>query len=310
MFFLMFSFELKAENWIFYSDLGGKGFYDKDSIKSVSGKTITVWTKLLPTQEAIDANRYLTDSKKKLTKEGKYPFKIRQVNDDELSYQKTFDEISCDSGSYKYLKFIFYNKSDEIIYSSDDDDKKVKNHPMNKVHYFSPGTPGYKFYEEICSYKFDRRSEKRNWNREVCNNRFPKRSETGNWIFYAASDTDNGYYDKSSIKKIDKNVVRVWIKNIYNESGKQRGFSYLESIDQVPENTDILNHQLILLEIDCVNKKIRNSSVIIYDKKNNCLFSNGISGSFGEWEDILPSLEYIRLKNTVCSEVNSKTKMK
>ena len=224
MIFLMFSFELKAEKWIFYSDLGGKGFYDKDSIKSVSGKTITVWTKLLPTQEAIDANRYLTDSTKKLTKEGKYPFKIRQVNDDELSYQKTLDEISCDSGSYKYLKFIFYNKSDEIIYSSDDDDKKVKNHPMNKVHYFSPGTPGYKFYEEVCSYKFDRRSEKRNW------------------IFYAASDTDNGYYDKSTIKKVDKNIIRVWIKNIYNESGKQRGFSYLESIDQVPENTDILNH--------------------------------------------------------------------
>jgi len=61
-----------------------------------------------------------------------------------------------------------------------------------------------------------------------------------------------------------------------------------------------------LLEIDCVNKKSRNSSVLIYDKENNCLFSNFISEeSFGKWEDILPYLDYIKLKNAVCSEVNT-----
>jgi len=150
--FLIFANYAWASEWIFYSDLGGRSFYDKDSIKSISTKTLTVWTKLLPAQTNIDMYREMRDDTKKLIKEGKYPFKRRQVDDDELSYQKVLMEINCNSGSYKYLKFIQYNKSDEIIYSSDDNNKE-KNDPMNEVRYFNPETPGYKFYSEVCNYK-------------------------------------------------------------------------------------------------------------------------------------------------------------
>ncbi len=275
MVLFMYPNELKAENWIFFSDIDGKGFYDKDSIKSVSGKTITVWTKVLPTQNEIDVHRYVRDDTKKLKKEGNYPFKIRQIKDDELAYHKTLMEISCNSGSYKYFKFVSYNKSDEIIFSSDDD-KKGQGNFRDEVHYFAPGTPGYNFYEEVCSHKFGNQSGKRNWNREVCKHRFSNRPESGNWIFYSSSDTDNGYYDKSSIKKVHKNIIRVRAKNIYNETGKQNAFAYLESLNQAPENTDILNHQLILFEIDCSNKKFRNSSVLIYEEQTmpSPVFSN------------------------------------
>jgi hypothetical protein len=150
---LLFVFpnNLQGENWIFYSDIGGMGYYDKDSIIILTDNTVTVWTKLLPTQKMINLHRGVRDYTNELIKGGKkYPFKRRQVTDDELSYQKTLTEINCDSGSYKYLKMMFYNKSDEIIYSSDDN-KKAQNDPMDKVRYFEPDTPGYKFYSEVCS---------------------------------------------------------------------------------------------------------------------------------------------------------------
>ena len=147
----LFSNEIKAENWIFYSDIEGKGFYDKDSIKNISDKTITVWTKILPTKKGIDEYRDTRNDENELIKTGKYHLKRRKVNDDKLSYQKSLIKINCDSGSYKCLKFIFYNKSNEIIYSSDDD-KNVQNDPRNKVHYFKPDAPGYKFYNGVCSH--------------------------------------------------------------------------------------------------------------------------------------------------------------
>ena len=167
MVLFLFPFELRAKNWIFYSNIEGQSFYDKDSIKSVSDKTVTVWTKLLPTQDNIDMYREMTNEIKKLKKEGKYPFKIRQINDDELSYQKDLTELHCNSGTYKYLKIMFYNKSDEIIYSSDDD-KKGPNDPRNKVRYSAPDTPGYRFYSEVCNYRFSKQVKVENTLEILC----------------------------------------------------------------------------------------------------------------------------------------------
>ena len=103
--------------WVFYSNLGGKSYYDKDSIKKISDNTVTVWTKTFPSQEWIDLRRNMIIEYDKLLKEQgrKDPFKRRTVKDEVVSYQKDFMEINCETGSYRYLKMTTYNKRDEII---------------------------------------------------------------------------------------------------------------------------------------------------------------------------------------------------
>jgi hypothetical protein len=141
----------RGENWIFYSNLSGKGFYDKDSIKKISKNSITVWTKVFPSQEWLDLRKNMRTEYNRLLKEegGEDPHTKRKVNDDEVFYQKTLVEVNCKTGSYRYLKMITYNKSDVIIWSSDDE-KKTKDDLSKSVNKFEPNTPGYRFYTEVC----------------------------------------------------------------------------------------------------------------------------------------------------------------
>jgi len=40
------------------------------------------------------------------------------------------------------------------------------------------------------------------------------------WMYFASNTARDSYYDKNSIVKIDKNVVRIWTKQILSENGK------------------------------------------------------------------------------------------
>jgi hypothetical protein len=145
----LFSKDVYGGKWVFYSDLGGKSYYDKDSIKKISDNTVTVWTKTFPSQEWIDLRRNMIIEYDKLLKEQgrKDPFTRRKVKDDKVSYEKTFMEINCETGSYRYLKMITYNKSNEIIWSSEDNKKSTVSEDVRQ---FEPNTPGYYFYEKVC----------------------------------------------------------------------------------------------------------------------------------------------------------------
>ena len=54
-------------------------------------------------------------------------------------------------------------------------------------------------------------------------------------------------------------------------------------------------------EIDCVKEKIKDFSTIIYDEKNNVLYSSP-KGETDEWLDIVPNSVGKKLKNIVCKE--------
>jgi hypothetical protein len=56
-----------------------------------------------------------------------------------------------------------------------------------------------------------------------------------------------------------------------------------------------------LLEIDCVNEKIKDTSVTIYDEKGDVIYSSP-KGESGKWNDIIPISVGERLKNIVCKE--------
>jgi len=146
----LFSNDAYGGKWVFYSNLSGKSYYDKDSIKKISDNTVTLWTKTFPSQEWIDLHRNMRIEYDKLLKEQgrKDPFKRRTVKDDEVSYEKTFMEINCETGSYRYLKMITYNKSSEIIWSSEDNKKSTISEDVLR---FEPSTSGYYFYKMVCN---------------------------------------------------------------------------------------------------------------------------------------------------------------
>jgi len=116
------------------------------------------------------------------------------------------------------------------------------------------------------------------------------------------------YYDISSIKKVNKNIIRVWTERIFNEEGKTDILSFLKRIGKAPDNPDILRSIKNLWEIDCVNEKSKISFQIIYDEKGKGLHSDH---EITEWEYIIPGTADEILKNIVCNAgKTSKTEKK
>ena len=136
---------------------------------------------------------------------------------------------------------------------------------------------------------------------------FPNQVWTADWIQYASPSDGKTYYDKSSIKEIDKNIIRVSIKIIYSENGKIETFSVLKSIDKAPEKSDILSYQLREEEINCANIKVKSYTVNFYNKEDHVFYK--IPNSVGEWRDIVSDSHIETLKNIVCTTGNNSTAM-
>jgi hypothetical protein len=129
---------------------------------------------------------------------------------------------------------------------------------------------------------------------------FVNQAWAADWIFYSSSIIGKEYYDKSSIKRVNKNLINVWIKIILNEDAKTNNFSSLKSIGKAPKNPDMLNHQLILIEIDCINKKVKSSHMTINDAKGAVIASEPKS-FISTWNDIPSDSNADKLKNIVCN---------
>jgi ketosteroid isomerase-like protein len=128
---------------------------------------------------------------------------------------------------------------------------------------------------------------------------FANHAWAADWIFYASTSTRDAYYDKSSIKKVNKNVISLYTKQILNENGKTQYFSFLKKIDKAPDNPNLLSYVLRLSEIDCVKERIKDYSMIIYDEKSNGIYSTPKDVT-DKWNDIIPNSIGEKLKNIVC----------
>ena len=120
------------------------------------------------------------------------------------------------------------------------------------------------------------------------------------WIFSGRISTGDTYYDKSSIEKVNKNIIRVWTKKILNEDGKKETFSSLKGIDKAPDNPDLISYMLALNEIDCVNEKVRNSTVIYFMKKEGEAIDSNTK--YNKWDKIILNSVADKLKNILCEE--------
>ena len=120
------------------------------------------------------------------------------------------------------------------------------------------------------------------------------------WKFLASSGSGDMYYDKKSIVKVNKNIVRVWTKKTYSEKGKLEEYSFLKSLGKAPGNPYILSHELKLLEIECLNKKIKISSDRICDKRGHVAVTT--TQSYGKLNDIVRKSSDEELQNIVCND--------
>lgn len=139
---------------------------------------------------------------------------------------------------------------------------------------------------------------------------FANHTWAADWIFYDSPSTGKEYYDKNSIKKVNKNIIRVWVKKILTEDQKIEVSPLLKSSKgKEPNNPDLISYVLMLKEIDCVNEKIKGSPMIIYDEDGNVLGSE--PKYIDKWRDIAPESVAETLKNIVCSgDKTSKTEKK
>jgi hypothetical protein len=130
---------------------------------------------------------------------------------------------------------------------------------------------------------------------------FANQAWAADWIYFDTTAVGDMYYDKSSIKKVDKSIISVWNKDILSEEAKTKYFSILKGIHKAPDNPSMLSYYTKLMEIDCVNKKIKDISVIFYDEKGNVIYSSPKSES-GKWNAIIPNTVGEKLINIVSCE--------
>jgi hypothetical protein len=131
---------------------------------------------------------------------------------------------------------------------------------------------------------------------------FANQAWAAEWVLCASpSSGARLYYDKSSIKKADNDIIRVSNKFVYNsKTEKKNAFAALKGINKAPKNPDIMSHDLSVNEIDCVNKKHRLVSVTFYNVKGKAIYS---SSKFSkEWNPIAPESFMEKIQNTVCSD--------
>lgn len=119
------------------------------------------------------------------------------------------------------------------------------------------------------------------------------------WIYFSSSSARDLFYDKSTIAKMDQNVVRVWTKQILSENGKIKTISRFRAKGKTNSNLDLISYIVRLSEIDCVNRRIKDISVVYYDEKNNILYTSQ-KGETGKWENILPNSSADTLKGILC----------
>jgi cell division septation protein DedD len=130
---------------------------------------------------------------------------------------------------------------------------------------------------------------------------FSNQAWAADWIYFDTAAVGDVYYDKSSIVKVSENIISVWNKDVLSEKTKKKYFSLLKEIHKAPKNPSMLNYYTKLMEIDCVNKKIKDVSIIFYNDKGKVVYASPKSES-GEWNDILPNTVGEKLISIVSCE--------
>lgn len=107
------------------------------------------------------------------------------------------------------------------------------------------------------------------------------------------------YYDKSRVKNVDKNIIRVSNKFEYTSKiDKQSAHASLKRIKKAPKNPDLMSHDLSVNEINCAANTHRLVSVAFYDVKGKIIYSSAKTDK--RWNRIVADSFMDELKKTIC----------
>ena len=93
-------------------------------------------------------------------------------------------------------------------------------------------------------------------------------SYSAEWEHYGEVPSGSAYYDKENIKHMPNNIIRVWVKNVYSDTGKK------ESIKNLGDRFKDVKDTLYLFQINCNEKKLSSVNVTDYDSKGSVISSD------------------------------------
>jgi hypothetical protein len=118
------------------------------------------------------------------------------------------------------------------------------------------------------------------------------------WVFCESNRSGHLYYDKTSILKTG-DVAQVRTMTIFSDDGKAELSDAFKRMGKASGNPDLLSYSISSDEFDCVNRKMKLSSVTIYNEKGAAIYTS-VSKNAG-WDDVIPGTNGEILGKIVCS---------
>lgn len=110
--------------------------------------------------------------------------------------------------------------------------------------------------------------------------------------------SDNFYYNKTNLSKLS-NSISVWTYRIITDDERKYLTEYFRESDlQKSMKYQNLDHQVMLLEIDCKKKLSKINKLVNYDDKENVLYEETYQD--GEWTSIEPESKLEETSNKIC----------
>lgn len=127
----------------------------------------------------------------------------------------------------------------------------------------------------------------------------PVMASSDEWVEYDMSKNGNIYsYNKVNIKHRTKNIVQVWIKEVFSDEGREKIIQPLSKGGLTTEEWEKLSHTLVLDEIDCKKRKSRILSITYYNTDGKGFFIHSYDKA--EWDYIVPRSMMNTLRKKVC----------
>jgi hypothetical protein len=118
------------------------------------------------------------------------------------------------------------------------------------------------------------------------------------WILYGTSAMGDSYYDKGSITEVSPKVIQLWNKDKYSKIGKDEIIQGRINYNLSIEGYDKLDYVTDIIELDCVNRTIKDIMFVEYNNEDNVLYEYDFPNP--QIKQILPGTTTETLLKTVC----------
>ena len=114
------------------------------------------------------------------------------------------------------------------------------------------------------------------------------------WKRFDSNVYGDNYYDRGSIIRGSKNIVRVLVKYVPNEKG------VMNAVERMGEQFKTLRDSQTLVELECAEKKFRILSVTLYSKEGGILYSEKWEEQESRWVLVTPQSGWGSLHGILC----------